>query len=231
MNKDTFDTILTSVESHTRRCQELIGDLQTVEDLKKKTLAEAQVIQSFCRRELSFMDRVCTADIYHIIGMGNLSPTQMMKFTYAIHDYLSFRSTIKTLAMNLEKISAIPTIPVRSKYQLTLGGITLSSGEGELTCYETASSTEDIGVLPFTLKEKEITVEVPKLSQFISLITEVAKSPLSEATARNKMIAKSEYLGVQWKSYDSEKAVGVFKSEDMYKRVKAFYDGQLAKLA
>jgi hypothetical protein len=230
MDKVSFSKIMTSIDSHYVKCDYYLSKIHTTLDLSKLTLAQAQELQKVCKSELSYMDKLCGSDLYHIIGMGNLTPPQMMQFTYAVRDYLEFRSLVKALAMNLEKISILPSIPVKAKYKLSIADITLESGEGEVTQLETASGAETIEDLPFVLNGKEIYVDLSRSVQFLGMMKQVLKCEFSESTMRTKMNGHSDYMGVKWKFYNPNEATGVFQSPDIYKRVKEFYDGQKAKL-
>ena len=72
------------------------------------------------------MTKVAMVDLYHIIGMAELTPPQMMKFTYAIQKYLQYRPTIKAIAKHLDSIFELPKIPVETQYKL-MGLDTLTS--------------------------------------------------------------------------------------------------------
>lgn len=230
MDKVSFSKIMASIDAHYVKCDYYLSKIHTTLDLSKLTLAQAQDLQALCKSEMSYMDKLCGSDLYHIIGMGNLTPPQMMQFTFAVRDYLEFRSMVKALAMNLEKISSLPSIPVKAKYKLSIADITLESGEGEVIQLETASGDETLEELPFVLNGKEIYVDMSRSVQFLSLMKRVLKCEFSESTMRTKMNGHSDYMGVKWKFYNPNEATGVFQSPDIYKRVKEFYDGQKAKL-
>lgn len=230
MDKVSFSKIMTSLDAHYVRCDIYLSKIHNTLDLSKLTLAQAQELQTFCKSEMSYMDKLCGSDLYHIIGMGNLTPPQMMQFTFAVRDYLEFRSLVKALAMNLEKISSLPNIPVKAKYKLSIADLTLESGEGEVTQLETASGVETLEELPFIVNGKEIHVDMSRSVQFLGMMKQVLKCDFSEATMRTKMNGHSDYMGIKWKFYNPNEAIGVFQSPDIYKRVKEFYDVQRAKL-
>ena len=128
MNKEIFTKIQERLEARISKCEFVLWGIETTEDLRKLTIERAQHLQRFCKEEESVMDKFIQSDLYHLIGMGNLTAPQMMKLTYLTKDWLKYRSTIKTIAMNLDKISQLPGLPAHSSYRLRLwDDIVLSS--------------------------------------------------------------------------------------------------------
>lgn len=197
MNKETFDKIRVTLEEHIGACHSLLDNIKTTDDLKKLTIDNAQILQRFCRSEESYMDKLFQCDLYHIIGMGNLTPPQMMKFTYLIRDYLRFRGTIKAIAMNFDKISSLPGLPVSSVYKThCFEDLSLISG----AYTETANVPVD---KLYALAGNMIKVSKNKVSEFIRFWSKKHKVNFSENNFINKAKAGSEYGGVKW-TIDSE---------------------------
>lgn len=215
MNKETFDKIRVTLEEHIGACQFYLETIKTTDDLKKLTIENAQALQRFCRSEESYMDKLFQCDLYHIIGMGNLTPPQMMKFTYLIRDFLRFRSTIKAIAMNFDKISSLPSLPVSSVYKThCFGDLSLISG----------ANTEPANVHGdklYALAGNLIKVSKNKVSEFISFWSKKHKVNLSENNFLNKAKAGSEYGGVKW-TIDSE---GDFVGIIIEATAKALFEG------
>ena len=118
MKKEVYEEIIGSLEARRKLCFEHLGAVHTTDDLKELSLAKAAELKRFCIEESDIMTKIVMVDLYHIIGMGNLSPTQMMEFTYKIKDYLSYRPRIKVLAQHLNTIEGLPTLPVTTKFKL-----------------------------------------------------------------------------------------------------------------
>jgi hypothetical protein len=148
-------------------------------------------------------------DLYHIIGMGNLSPTQMIEFTYKMKNYLSYRPRMKVLAQYLNTIEGLPTLPVTTRFKLLgLGDATLTYGEGEevddgsvedYTSLKVAKTIPDPPAdLPFTITGNTIEVDVDKLDYFVELMEALFNVSLSVDNLRKKINGKGEYLGIQW---------------------------------
>ena len=79
------------------------------------------------------MDQIIQKDLYHIIGMGNLTVSQHNLFIKLIKEYLSFRSDMKTIAGPFS-IENIPGLPSQSEYKLArFGNIKLVSNTRDKT--------------------------------------------------------------------------------------------------
>lgn len=207
MNKETFERFMTLLQVRIDKCELLLGGIKTTDDLKKLTIQEALELQNFCRAEESLQTKIVQCDLYHIIGMGDLTPPQMMKFTYGIKEYLKYRSTIKTIAMNFDKISTLPGLPVSSFYKTHgFGGLSLSSVE---------APTLVSGDLPFAVSGELIQVTPDKLAEFIDLWSQKARVNMSSDNMIAKAKNAAEYGGIRWTIDTLGNYVGVFKANNV----------------
>lgn len=190
MNKETFDKIQTTLEDRIAACQSYLNNIETTDDLKKLTIEDAQKLQRFCRQEEAYMTKLVQCDLYHIIGMGELTPPQMMKFIYHIKGYLHYRGTIKTLAMNLDKISVLPGLPTSAVYK--------THSFDELVLYSGPDYIEGVIDLPYDLNGNILIVKADKLSKFVSFWSKMSKSNYSFNNLQEKAKAGAEYGGIQW---------------------------------
>ena len=207
MKKELFEEIIGSLEARRKLCFEHLGAVHTTDDLKELSLAKAAELKRFCIEESDIMTKICMVDLYHVIGMGNLTPPQMMKFTYTMQDYLSYRPAVKVLAQKLDSIESIPKLPVKTRFKLLeLGNATLTYGEGD---FVDEGSVDDYSSLkkelpdppedlPFTISGNTIEVDPQKAEYFIKLMEELFKVNLSTETFIKKANSKSEYFGIQW---------------------------------
>lgn len=209
-------------------CELHLEDIHTTDDLSKLTIACAADLKGFCTTEEELMTKICMVDLYHIIGMGNLTPPQMMKFTYAIQEYLQYRPTIKAIAKGLDSIFELPKIPVETQYKLMgLGNLTLTSGVGD-PVVDNASvadydQTKRNTLLPFRIEGRQIKVDMTQFDFFVTLMTNLYKSPLNADNFRNKLATGGDYLGIEWTSCDAYEAVGKFKSTETYAKLCGYY--------
>lgn len=207
MKKEIFEKIQTRLETRIAKCNLHLYEIETTDDLKKLTIEMAQALQRFCREEETVMTKFVQCDLYHLIGMGDLTPPQMAKLTYLTRDWLKYRSTVKAIAMNFDKISQLPGIPVNKAYRLrTWGDITLS------TSGEIAVSGLDV---PYAIAGNLIQVlpaELPKFLEFWSL---KAKVNFSVNNFEQKLKAGVEYGGVRWTVDNYGNYVGVIKQDSV----------------
>lgn len=219
MKKEIFEKIQTRLETRIAKCNLHLYEIETTDDLKKLTIEMAQALQRFCREEETVMTKFVQCDLYHLIGMGDLTPPQMMKLTYLTRDWLKYRSTVKAIAMNFDKISQLPGIPVNKAYRLrTWGDITLS------TSGEIAASGIDV---PYAIAGNLIQVlpeELPKFLEFWSL---KAKVNFSVNNFDQKLKAGVEYGGIRWTVDNYGNYVGVIKQDS----TRQLFEGCAAKAA
>lgn len=221
MTKEVFTTIMNTLDQRRTLCFEYLGQIHTTEDLAEVSLARAAKLKQFCIDELELMTKICMVDLYHIIGMGNLSPTQMMKFTYAVQDYLSYRPRMKVISQCLETIENLPKIPITTKFKLLgLGDVILTDGEGDVV--EEASVTDYIPAavrkaaelfpnnsedVPFEIHDNILVIEVKKLNYFLEIMETLLNQSLSMDTLKKKIDNQGEYIGIRW-------AMGYFETAD-----------------
>lgn len=233
MEKVQFQKIMDALDNRLRACSMQLDEIHTTDDLSRLTLTRAADLKSFCVAEEEIMTKICMVDLYHVIGMGKLTPPQMMKFTYTIQEYLQYRPTVKAIAKHLDSIFALPKIPVETQYKLQgLGDLTLYSDFGEgvpdeasVKDYEQVKTKDSR--LPFYIEGNQIKVDMAQLDYFITLMTSIFKSNLSVDNFRRKLISHSEYIGIQWTDANAYEAIGLFKSADTYTKLSGYYNKRI----
>ncbi len=238
MEKSQFQKIMSALDNRVALCKNKVGPIRNTEDLSMLSIISAVDLKSFCEAEEEVMTKIVMVDLYHIIGMGKLTPPQMMKFTYAIQEYLQYRPTIKAIAKSLDSIFNLPKIPVETQYKLQgLGDITLKSDCIEHHEVDDAS-VEDYNklkirgqsqtlLLPFRIEGRRIKVDMTQFDFFVTLMTNLTKSPLSAENFRKKLVTCKEYLGIEWTDCTEYEATGCFKSADMYAKLSAYYNKRI----
>lgn len=238
MNKETFNEIIDSLQRRVDLCYLHLAGIYDTEDLGTVSLSQAATLKQFCVEEVELMTKICMVDLYHIIGMGQLSPTQMMKFTYLMQDYLSYRPTIKVLAQKLDKIGELPNIPVKTRFKLLgLGDLTLTYGEGEEV---DEASVDDYNKLkrelpeppedlPFTISGNRIKVDMNRLDYFVELMETLFNTSFSVDNLRKKINNLGEYLGINWVNFEVDRptqqafAIGNLSSANTRKKIIDYY--------
>lgn len=217
MNKEVFSDIMNALDQRRNLCFEYLGKIHTTEDLSNISIARAVKLKEFCTGEIELMTKICMVDLYHIIGMGNLSPNQMMQFTYSMQDYLSYRPRMKTISQGLDTINNLPELPITTKFRLLgLGDTSLTYGEGavidEAKVEDYSSSVLKAAKLfpliseeaPFEINDRTILIDFRKIDFFAEIIKTLLNQPISVETLKKKIANQGEYLGIRWTGYFEE---------------------------
>ena len=143
MKKEEFDLVISALQERLDNCEKYLGEIKTTEDLKNITIGQALELRDFCVAEVEKMTKIVMVDLYHIIGMGDLSVPQMMKFVFMMKAYLAYRPNIKSISKGFDSITELPKIPVRTKFKLlALCDLALTAGEGEEAFEDNATIDE-----------------------------------------------------------------------------------------
>ena len=143
MKKEEFDLVISALQERLDNCEKYLGEIKTTEDLKNITIGQALELRDFCVAEVEKMTKIVMVDLYHIIGMGDLSVPQMMKFVFMMKAYLAYRPNIKSISKGFDSITELPKIPVKTKFKLlALCDLALTVGEGEEAFEDNATIDE-----------------------------------------------------------------------------------------
>ena len=143
MKKEEFDLVIGALQERVDNCEKYLGEIKTTEDLKNITIGQALELRDFCVAEVEKMTKIAMVDLYHIIGMGDLSVPQMMKFIFLMKAYLSYRPNIKSISKGFDSMANLPKIPVKTKFKLlALCDLTLTAGEDEEAFEDNATIDE-----------------------------------------------------------------------------------------
>ena len=206
MKKEIFSKIQARLEARISKCELFLCDIETTKDLLKLSIERARALQQFCREEEATMTKFVQCDLYHLIGMGNLTPPQMTKLTYLTKDWLKYRPAIKTIAMNFDKISQLPSLPAASAYKLkTWSDITLVGTTDVEVSFDSG--------LPYAISGNLIQVLSTQLPEFINFWYLKAKAPFSLNNFQQKLTTGAEYGGVRWTVDSTGNYVGVMKQD------------------
>ena len=164
MKKEEFDLVISALQERLDNCEKYLGEIKTTEDLKNITIGQAVELRDFCVAEVEKMTKIAMVDLYHIIGMGDLSVPQMMKFIFLIKAYLAYRPNIKSISKGFDSITELPKIPVKTKFKLlALCDLTLTVGEDEEAFEDNATVDEYTGLKKVNVKaDKEVSEKTDK---------------------------------------------------------------------
>ena len=156
MKKEEFDLVISALQERLDNCEKYLGEIKTTEDLKNITIGQALELKDFCVAEVEKMTKIAMVDLYHIIGMGDLSVSQMMKFIFLMKAYLAYRPNIKSISKGFDSMTNLPKIPVKTKFKLlALCDLTLTAGEDEEAFEDNATVDEYTELKKVNVKKDE----------------------------------------------------------------------------
>lgn len=246
MKKEEFDSVIGALQERLDNCEKYLGGIKTTEDLKNITIGQALELRDFCVAEVEKMTKIVMVDLYHIIGMGDLSVPQMMKFVFMMKAYLAYRPNIKSISKGFDSITELPKIPVKTKFKLlALCDLTLTVGEGEEAFEDNATIDEYNELKKVNAKNDEevsektdeeqvvvqgdcfsivgqiITVDLGRLGEFSKVLTEGTKVKCDLTKLITKIINNKTYFGIEWTDAEDNKATGkLLSSSPLYKLIK-----------
>ena len=233
MKKEEFDLVIGALQERLDNCEKYLGEIKTTEDLKNITIGQALELRDFCVAEVEKMTKIVMVDLYHVIGMGDLSVPQMMKFVFLMKAYLAYRPNIKCISKGFDSITELPKIPVKTKFKLlALCDLTLTAGEGEEAFEDNATIDEYTELKKVNVKADEevsektgeeqvvvqgdcfsivgltITVDLGRLGEFSKILTEGTKVKCDLTKLITKIINNKTYFGIEWTDAEDNKAIG-----------------------
>ena len=184
MKKEEFDLVISALQERLDNCEKYLGEIQTTEDLKNITIGQALELKDFCVAEVEKMTKIAMVDLYHIIGMGDLSVPQMMKFIFLMKAYLAYRPNIKSISKGFDSITELPKIPVKTKFKLlALCDLTLTVGEDE-------EAFEDNATVDEYTELKKVNVKADKEA------SEKTDEEVSEKTDKEPVTVQSDCFSI-----------------------------------
>ena len=184
MKKEEFDLVIGALQKRLNNCEKYLGEIKTTEDLKNITIGQALELRDFCVAEVEKMTKIAMVDLYHIIGMGDLSVPQMMKFIFLMKAYLAYRPNIKSISKGFDSITELPKIPVKTKFKLlALCDLTLTAGEDE-DAFEDNATVDDYTVLKQMNAKKD------------EEVSEKADEEVGEKTDKEQITVQSDCFSI-----------------------------------
>ena len=246
MKKEEFDLVIGALQERVNNCEKYLGEIKTTEDLKNITIGQALELRDFCVAEVEKMTKIAMVDLYHIIGMGDLSVPQMMKFVFMMKAYLAYRPNIKSISKGFDSMTNLPKIPVKTKFKLlALCDLTLTAGEDEEAFEDNATIDEYTELKKVNVKADEevsektdeeqitvwgdcfsivgqtITVDLGRLGEFSKILTKGTKVKCDLTKLITKIINNKTYFGIEWTDAEDNKATGkLLSSSPLYKLIK-----------
>lgn len=246
MKKEEFDLVISALQERLDNCEKYLGEIQTTEDLKDITIKQALELKDFCVAEVEKMTKIAMVDLYHIIGMGDLSVPQMMKFIFLMKAYLSYRPNIKSISKGFDSMTNLPKIPVKTKFKLlALCDLTLTVGEDEeafednatvadydelkkvnVKANEEVSEKTDEGHVEvqsdcFSIVDQTVMVDMGRLGEFHKVLSSLATTTCDFTKLIRRILDHKAYFGIEWIGAENNIAAGkILPSSPLYKLIK-----------
>lgn len=246
MKKEEFDLVISALQERLDNCEKYLGKIKTTEDLKNITIKQALELRDFCVAEVEKMTKIAMVDLYHIIGMGDLSVPQMMKFVFLMKAYLAYRPNIKSISKGFDSITELPKIPVKTKFKLlALCDLTLTAGEDEEAFEDNATIDEytelkkvnvkadeevsekadevhvDVQSDCFSIVDQTVMVDMGRLGEFHKVLSNLATTTCDFTKLIRRMLDHKPYFGIEWFGSENNIAAGkILPSSPLYKLIK-----------
>ena len=246
MKKEEFDLVISALQERLDNCEKYLGEIQTTEDLKNITIGQALELRDFCVAEVEKMTKIAMVDLYHIIGMGDLSVPQMMKFIFLMKAYLSYRPNIKSISKGFDSMTDLPKIPVKTKFKLlALCDLTLTVGEDEEAFEDNATvadydelkkvnvkvdeevsaktDKEQVAVQSdcFSIVDQTVMVDMGRLGEFHKVLSSLATTTCDFTKLIRRILDHKAYFGIEWIGSENNIAAGkISPSSPLYKLIK-----------
>ena len=246
MKKEEFDLVINALQERLDNCKKYLGEIQTTEDLKNITIGQALELKDFCVAEVEKMTKIAMVDLYHIIGMGDLSVPQMMKFIFLMKAYLSYRPNIKSISKGFDSMTNLPKIPVKTKFKLlALCDLTLTVGEDEEAFEDNATIDEYTELKKVNVKKDEevsektdkepvtvqsdcfsivdqtVMVDMGRLGEFYKVLSSISTTPCDFTKLIRRILDHKSYFGIEWIGSENNMAAGkILPSSPLYKLIK-----------
>ena len=246
MKKEEFDLVISALQERLDNCEKYLGEIQTTEDLKNITIGQALELRDFCVAEVEKMTKIAMVDLYHIIGMGDLSVPQMMKFIFLMKAYLSYRPNIKSISKGFDSMTDLPKIPVKTKFKLlALCDLTLTVGEDEEAFEDNATVADydelkkvnvkvdeevsektdeahvDVQSDCFSIVDQTVMVDMGRLGEFHKVLSSLATTTCDFTKLIRRILDHKAYFGIEWIGSENNMAAGkILPSSPLYKLIK-----------
>ena len=246
MKKEEFDLVISALQERLDNCEKYLGEIKTTEDLKNITIGQALELKDFCVAEVEKITKIAMVDLYHIIGMGDLSVPQMMKFIFLMKAYLSYRPNIKSISKGFDSMTNLPKIPVKTKFKLlALCDLTLTVGEDEEAFEDNATVDEytelkkvnvktdeevsektdeehvDVQSDCFSIVDQTVMVDMGRLGEFHKVLSNLATTPCDFTKLIRRILDHKSYFGIEWIGAENNIAAGkILPSSPLYKLIK-----------
>ena len=210
MEKEYYNNIINALDEKIKICKENFGLIKTQEDVENLSVAEARRLKNLAKTEVEDMTEIVMVELYHILGMGNLTATQTTTFIRKMKEYLSYRPTMKNFSCAFNTLEDLPIIPPKRKYHLNhLGDFWLVVGGDASEAVEDICSVQDYKSsnneqikamnIHFSLEDGKLRIHESYLKTLCdNCVLFGLGGNLNLETLNKKIEGRRTYGGIQW---------------------------------
>ena len=210
MEKEYYNKIINALDEKIKICKESFGSIKTKEDVENLSVVEARRLRDLAKTEVEDMTEIVMVELYHILGMGNLTAIQTTTFIRKMKEYLNYRPTMKNFSSAFNTLEDLPIIPPKRKYHLNhLGDFWLVVGGDESEAVEDVCSIEDYkssNNVKIKAMNIEFTIDGGKLRIHESYLKTLCENCVlfglggnfNLETLKKKIDNNGTYGGIQW---------------------------------
>ena len=125
MEKEKFNQIIRNYTKVVEECEEFINLFNGNFDLRELKVKDLEVLIEKARALQGKTNSILQSELYHLIGMGNLTPTQLAQLCAIVKKISSSRSYFKPVACYV--LNKLPEVPDKSNYKCNIAGVKLES--------------------------------------------------------------------------------------------------------
>ena len=233
MEKEYYNKIINALDEKIKICKENFGLIKTKQDVENLSVVEARRLKDLAKTEVEDMTEIVMVELYHILGMGNLTVIQTTTFIRKMKEYLSYRPTMKNFSRAFNTLEDLPSIPPKTKYHLNhLGDFWLVVGGDASEAVEDICSVQDYKSsnneqikamnIYFSIEGGKLRIHESYLKTLCDncVLFGLGKN-LNLETLNKKIENKGTYGGIQWLGKtDSGLVEGNFSSASILEKFK-----------
>ena len=159
LKKEDFETIVSTLNTHIEGCASKLDKIKTKDGIEEISIKELKELLEFCKSEYEIQTKILMVDTYHILGMGNLSASQLGTFTKLLKQYSSYRPDINTICKWNLDVFNLPKIPKKTKFRLLGFKIELVSGREDVEEFYEDEETVETYKEAKTVNKPEVKAE------------------------------------------------------------------------
>lgn len=130
MKAEQFEILYNNMEARVLECRKFLENVKTKEDLESLSVKDIKALKDFCDTEVIKQTNILMVDLYHVIGMTDLTVVQLSKFIKLIKEYASYRPDIKAIAKSVLDVYNLPNIPTGTYFKALELGLEVKCSRG-----------------------------------------------------------------------------------------------------